>query len=446
MMLASCSVSCAGDETTAAPAAYTIEQLMDPITCAECHPKHYQEWSGSMHAYAAEDPVFRAMNARGQHETGGELGTFCVQCHAPMAVELGLTENGLNLDDVPRHLQGVTCYFCHQITDIEGSHNNPLALALDSVMRGGIADPVVNSAHGSAYSELLDRNSLKSSDACGTCHDIVNPNNVHLEKTLVEWHGSIFKQGPGELTCSGCHMPGSDGPAAFAEGKTFPTRRLHDHSMPGVDIALTPFPDSKRQRELVQRELDTSLLLDVCVAETASGSQITLSFENVGAGHFFPTGATQDRRVWLELEAWVGDNVVFETGQVADDRPLVELDDPNLIWFGDTMYDCNGDEAHMFWDACSTDTNTLPVATSLNPLDPQWIDTHVLRQLQLDIPGLTRVTARVKMRPMRLDVIDELIEGGWLDAKHRSAFPVYTLASTDVEWVPGLPGGCLYGG
>ena len=42
------------------------EQLMDPEECRSCHPVAYQEWSGSMHAYAAEDPVFRAMNQRAQ--------------------------------------------------------------------------------------------------------------------------------------------------------------------------------------------------------------------------------------------------------------------------------------------------------------------------------------------------------------------------------------------
>ena len=398
-----------------------------------------------MHAYAAEDPVFRAMNAKGQHETDGALGDFCVQCHAPLAVELGLTNDGLNLDEVPQHLQGVTCYFCHQIEAIEGTHNNPLRLAMDTVMRGGIQDPTPNAAHGSAYSELLDRRSLKSSDACGTCHDIVNSKNVHLEKTLVEWHGSIFKKGPGELTCSGCHMPGSDGEAAFSPERSFVTRRLHDHSMPGVDIALTPFPDRDRQRALVQRELDTSLLLDICVSDTGEGSSITVSFENVGAGHFFPTGATQDRRVWLELEAFVGDDLVFATGQVEDDMPLVGLSDPNLIWFGDRMFDCEGNEVHMFWEACSTDSNTLPVSTSLNPLDSGWVDTHVTRQLAVPIPGLTRITARVKMRPMRLDVIDELIAEGWLDAKHRAEFPVFTLGATDVEWTPDLPGSCIFG-
>ena len=52
-----------------------------------------------MHAFASRDPVFRAMNQRGQRETNGELGDFCVKCHAPMAVLDKQTTDGLNLDD-----------------------------------------------------------------------------------------------------------------------------------------------------------------------------------------------------------------------------------------------------------------------------------------------------------------------------------------------------------
>ncbi len=78
------------------------EALYDPKSCAGCHPDHYREWSGSMHAYASTDPVFRAMNVRGQRDTHGDLGDNCVTCHAPLAVELGLTNSGLDLAEVRR--------------------------------------------------------------------------------------------------------------------------------------------------------------------------------------------------------------------------------------------------------------------------------------------------------------------------------------------------------
>src|SRR5262245_37783477 len=96
--------------------------LEDPRTCEGCHPDQFREWSGSMHAYAAQDPVFLAMNARGQRETQGALGTFCVNCHAPVAVRQGLTKDGLNLASLPASKKGVTCYFCHSVNEVKGTH------------------------------------------------------------------------------------------------------------------------------------------------------------------------------------------------------------------------------------------------------------------------------------------------------------------------------------
>src|ERR1022692_3670607 len=68
------------------PAQLTHDQLVDPLTCKTCHPTQYQDWSGSMHAFATDDPVFQAMNGRAQ------VGTFCLNCHAPLAVRGGLTD------------------------------------------------------------------------------------------------------------------------------------------------------------------------------------------------------------------------------------------------------------------------------------------------------------------------------------------------------------------
>ena len=105
------------------------DQLLDPTTCKQCHADHFREWSGSMHAYASDDPVFLAMNKRGQRETGGQLGAFCVSCHAPMAVREGATKDGLDLDRVPAKLKGVTCFFCHTVDQVSGSHDEPQRLA-----------------------------------------------------------------------------------------------------------------------------------------------------------------------------------------------------------------------------------------------------------------------------------------------------------------------------
>ncbi len=192
---------------------------MDPKTCAECHPGQYKEWSGSMHAYASSDPLFVALNQRGQDEA--QVGTFCVGCHAPLAVRTGATRDGTNLASLPERLQGVTCYACHNVNQITGTHNNSVRLANDSVMRGGLGDALTNSAHQSAYSSLHDRTQLDSSKLCGSCHDVVNGHGVAIERSFAEWQASAFASSGGS-TCGQCHMSKSPepGPIAF-----FPARQ-----------------------------------------------------------------------------------------------------------------------------------------------------------------------------------------------------------------------------
>ena len=115
---------------TASSGALTRAQLLDPETCKGCHPMHYREWSGSMHAYSARDPVFVAMNKRGQRETHGQLGDFCIRCHAPMAVVEKSTRDGLDLaTGCPARTARRELLFCHNVAGVEGDHNGMLHLA-----------------------------------------------------------------------------------------------------------------------------------------------------------------------------------------------------------------------------------------------------------------------------------------------------------------------------
>lgn len=409
------------------------DALLDPETCKTCHPRQYREWSGSMHAYAAADPVFRAMNARGQRETQGALGDFCVKCHAPMAVRDGLTTDGLNLDEVPQKYRGVTCFFCHQVAAVEGDHNAALRLSEDLAMRGSFADAIESDAHETVYSALHDRSQLDSSQLCGSCHDIVTPANVHLERTFAEWKGSLFSKPTSResLSCAACHMPGQEGAAADVEG--VPLRRVKDHMMPGVDVALEPFPELEAQRAAVQRELDTTLLAQLCVLPTAAGLDVDVDLESVATGHHWPTGAAQDRRAWVELIATTGGVEVFSSGKVADGGRLADLQDPNLWRFGDRLFDGAGNEVHMFWEAERVESSVLPAATSRDPTDPAYTPTHVLRRYTIPTRP-DEIRLRVRMQPMGLDVLDDLIASGDLDPAIREVMPTFDLAATVLTW------------
>lgn len=416
-------------------------ELLDPANCKDCHPDHYREWSGSMHAYAADDPVFLALNQKGQRETNGALGDFCVQCHAPIALREGLTHDGLNLADVPRPMKGVTCYFCHSVEAVEGEHNNPLVLSDDLVLRGGIEDPVDNEAHHSEYSVLHDRTKRDSSRLCGPCHDVVSPKGVAIERTYKEWQESLYSHDtPAELqTCGRCHMAGRDGLAADYPGVKL--RRVQAHTFAAVDVALTPWPEMEAQRAEVQRQLDPTLFNQLCVTRVAGGLNVEVDLENFAAGHAFPSGASADRRVHVELAATLGGEVVFSSGLLAPGQRLVDLEDPNLWRLGDRLYDAQGQEVHTFWAADRYEGQLLIAPTAIAPWDPAYVNPHYRRAYQ--IPGLAdRITLRVFLQPIGVDILDKLIESGDLDPVIRERMPTFELRNSFVEWTPELGEGC----
>jgi hypothetical protein len=445
---------CADRDSPPVERHFEREQLLDPETCRSCHSEHYREWAGSMHAYASQDPVFLAMNRRGQAETQGALGDFCVKCHAPLALLEGATSDGLNLDEVPKHLQGVGCYFCHNVDAVQGTHDNPLRLSGDTTLRGGVKDPRPNSAHGSQYSELFSSPRVESAALCGSCHDVtvpspLGPAEVHLERTFQQWQGSIFAppQAADEtaaLSCNGCHMLPTGGvPIVDNLGSDAPLRSRHAHTFAGVDVALTPFPDTgdaeldrasnEQQRADLERLLDSTLRVEICVLKRFTGeSTLKVTLDNATAGHNFPTGSAQDRRAFVEVRAFAeGEEAPFyESGVVPDGQAVAALGDPDLWLLRDRLFDAAGEEVHQFWEAAELREGTLPVATSLDPLSPGFLAGHALRQYprqgQLD-QAPERVTVRVRLEPIGREVLADLVASGHLSEADAQAMVVHDL-------------------
>ena len=148
---------------------------------------------------------------------------------------------------------------------------------------------------------------------------------------------------------------------------------IRDSRMPAVDLALTPFPERDDQRAAVQRLLDGALTSEICVIERQGGAEVEYYLENVAAGHAFPSGATLDREVWVELIAEADGSPVYTSGVVADDQPLKSLDDPDLWRLGSKGFDENGNETHDFWEVHRLESELLPAPcllyTSPSPRD-----------------------------------------------------------------------------
>jgi Cytochrome c554 and c-prime len=426
--------------------ALTPAQLRDPESCKECHPIHYREWSSSMHAYSAIDPVFVAMNQRGQRETGGLLGTFCVQCHAPMAVADGLTKDGLNLDQLPDKQRGVSCYFCHNAVDIRSDHNADVQLANDDVMRGSIQDPIEAGAHRTELGVLFDGASPRRSELCGGCHDIVTPNGIHIERTFLEYRGGLYATSATEggapiESCPSCHMPNRKQPAA-AVPIDAPERSVHEHLWPGVDVALEAFPNRDAMRsaiEACQLGIGSVAFLQL---EVTPPNLFSVRLET-NAGHNQPSGAAQDRRMWIELLAYDADGTLIESsssGNIGDLEVEEKPEDTQLFLLRDRMFDAEARPVHMFWQAAASAeypagyaSNTLAVRSGGLDLGAHYVE----RQYRLtgrDGTGTpARVTARLRMRPIGMDVLRDLVASGDLDPVVVQRMPTFTFGA-QLEW------------
>ncbi len=354
-----------------------------------------------MHAYASTDPVFRALNALGQRETGGALGDRCVKCHAPMAHRLGATVDGSNLDELQPGLQGVTCAFCHLVDRVDGTHDNPLHLADDGVMRGGIEDPIPTPAHGSAYSPLHDASSVESASLCGSCHDVVLQSGLHLERTFLEWQQSRYAATG--ATCGSCHAPGFPGRAAALDGA--PRRTVHSHAAPAVDLALVPFPRRDAQRLAVVSELENAIAAELCVQTATSGAVITMSLANRFAGHAIPSGAAQHRLLEVQV-------------------------DGEVQWrLGKDMLDVDGAVTEVMWEAVDLRGEVLPPSTP----DLVWRT----KSLTTSSIAPSSVEMSVTMVPLRASLLEHVVASGDLDPDVAARVEAIPLSSLALTWSAG---------
>ncbi|EMI20538.1 cytochrome c family protein [Rhodopirellula maiorica SM1] len=95
-------------------ALWTENQYPSAESCRSCHPKHYDEWSVSSHAYAVVSPMFQRFEQAMQEYTRGTVGSFCVRCHSPVATQLELPRSSSVLDMPPVVREGITCIACHE--------------------------------------------------------------------------------------------------------------------------------------------------------------------------------------------------------------------------------------------------------------------------------------------------------------------------------------------
>ncbi|HSE83804.1 MAG TPA: multiheme c-type cytochrome, partial [Thermodesulfobacteriota bacterium] len=314
-----------------------------PEECRQCHQRQYDEWIGSMHAYGQVSPVFIAFN-HAVRNMG--TGAFCVRCHTPIGIEIGEEGTTPNEERAPISLMGVQCDMCHTVEKNYGIVSAKFPLSPGRTKYGPFGsgndgDPkaVRNPFHKSKRGDFL-----KSSEFCGSCHDVIDARGLRIEEAFTEWKESEYAEKG--ITCQDCHMrslPGKAGqkkvmgPAAVMFGVKLPDRPLSDHSFIGPDNHLIdsfPYPDKPEETARIQRiylEKKNYLLQNCATVEIvapdivspSSNFQVEVKVTNTGAGHGIPTGFTVERQVWIEIIVKdAKDRVLFVSGDLDGNKDL----------------------------------------------------------------------------------------------------------------------------
>ncbi|MCP4846370.1 MAG: hypothetical protein GY899_00285 [Verrucomicrobiaceae bacterium] len=220
-----------GNEPSSAASAHTTylkwlaEEKAFPtaVTCANCHPDHFEEWSVSAHAYAQMSPIFNTMHATVLKLTSGTNGDFCIRCHNQVGMQ---REEELFVSNLKRHpasIEGITCVVCHRVDrnygkvsgrtaivegDLLGKVYGPkggeiLKQALSDVDKYKIQNKNVNGRRP-VHADAVKFDPISTSGFCGSCHDVNLLNGFRLEEAFSQFKNSASNK-RGE-TCQDCHM------------------------------------------------------------------------------------------------------------------------------------------------------------------------------------------------------------------------------------------------
>ncbi|MEO6028641.1 MAG: multiheme c-type cytochrome [Candidatus Binatia bacterium] len=380
-----------------------------PSTCAPCHSNYgqpnvepFRNWQGSMMAHSGRDPLMLAALAVANQDLE-HAGETCLRCHFPKGWLEGRSapEDGTMMTADDR--QGVQCTICHRLVDPVADPENPpedgpiLSALLQPVPTFGSAMMVVdpqdrlrgpfdiiadlgNDPHLPARSTLVSPYH-KSSELCGTCHNVRNPaftrnmlgeyalNAIDTpadptlgfpeQSTFDEWAASTYavtgvsapqfgRNRDVVSTCQDCHMPAVTGKDAnlgitrndvplheLVGGNTFIPTILPHHPVFGAEVSAAILQESVEKSTTILRKAAT-LGLDL------AGGVLTVRVTNE-SGHKLPSGYPDGRRMWLHVRAFdAARNVVFESGRYVfatgdlvgyEAVPTDQDYDPNLhVW------------------------------------------------------------------------------------------------------------------
>jgi predicted CXXCH cytochrome family protein len=293
--------------------------LLDASYCgsSKCHPTEYAEWSASVHAHAAADPMVDFCVGVEVGKEGEQYPRLCAGCHDPVSARMG--------DLTMKSKRGITCLGCHDV---------------DREIRAGGNGDLHATTHADWTSDhkaraLASLDTLKQPQFCGGCHRQFVPGTGLLAlSTLDEYQASPYASV--EL-CVDCHMRQN-------------SAGHHDHRFPGGNVYLSQEvigDDTLRSEQMTNLQLVATL----SPKRVAGGVLVTVS---TVAGHSFPTGVADIREAWVELQAKDGSGKPLATFGGPDATGLIP---PTAARLGIDIADSQG---HILLDHELSLTTRIP--------------------------------------------------------------------------------------
>jgi len=341
--------------------------LDDPdISCATCHGNYdtaaepWYNWRGSMMGQAMRDPIFLACVTVAEQDAPS-VGDVCIRCHSPGGWEEGrsIDTSGKMINSKDRH--SVQCDFCHRVVDFD--YVAGVSPAVDAEVLAGIDPLPLAYANGQfindpaalrrgpysdaeASHQFVESPIHRSSEMCGTCHDVSNPVFLHvssadyvpndfdtehpdmdlrnmfpIERTYSEWTqteyastGVYAPQFAGNKadgivsSCQDCHMRDVLAKGANVNGvNDRADLGLHDFTGGNTFMPSTvadKFPDEVSLAQLQDAEARARYMLQNAASMTVTPEDfgITVRVTNETA-HKLPSGYPEGRRIWLNVVA-----------------------------------------------------------------------------------------------------------------------------------------------
>lgn len=350
--------------------------------CSLCHPRQAEEFEGSFHSRAHEEPFYRAFAELARAEAGEEMYAWCTGCHSPAAVVTGLVP-GTSEDALPDAAKaGVSCDVCHQVQELTGASGpwkepgNASFVLAPSKAKASIREEIqANPAHGARRGEFLER-----AEFCASCHTVVHPTNgLRIEHTYDEWKKSVYAERG--IVCQDCHMRTVEQAVEVArtlkpvlvEDRTSAMsskdRAIHPHYFVGGNADADRLTGSSTHAAMAEARLKSAATLAVeAPARGTRGGELAfaVAVTNVGAGHALPTSLTEIREMWVELVARDADGKELLRSGTLDAHGELP---PKTLRFGSGLLDAHGKPTFKPWEAASVGWKRCipPKATDREP-------------------------------------------------------------------------------